>query len=64
MACGTGLVFQSAKLVADIGPMPGFKGGCANTRAVDAPWASKPITFSLRAGSAPVRLRLMAPDSR
>ena len=76
MACGTGLVFQSAKFVTDIGPMLGFGGGCANTRVFKASLASNPvgfstlgsgrvaIMFSLIAGSASVRLRLMEPGSR
>ena len=32
MACGTGLVFQLAKLVPDIAPMSGGGGDCVNTR--------------------------------
>ena len=76
MACGTGLVFQSAKLVTAIGPMLGFGGGCVNTRVFRASLASNPvgfatlgsswvaIMFSRIAGSASVRLRLMEPGSR
>ena len=51
MACGTGLVCQLAKLVQDIGPMPGGGGACVNTRV------TKPAPGSFSAG-------FVIPDSR
>ena len=83
MACGTGLVFQLAKLVPDITPMSGGGGACVNTRVArplprqlqPPPQESSPagfattgsvlvaIIFKLTDGSAPTRLRLIAPGS-
>ena len=76
LACGTGLVCQLAKLVQDIGPMPGGGGACVNARVTKpTPGSSSAgfaipdsrrvaIIFSLTAGWVSTRLRLIASGSK
>ena len=76
MACGTGIVFQSAKLVQDIGPRLGCGGTAVNARAACTSLASNPvcfaatgswrvaIMFSLIAGSASTRFLRMERGSK
>ena len=78
MACGTGLVCQLAKLVQDIGPMPGGGGACVNARVTKpAPESEESsvhfaildsrrvaIIFNLTDGPVSTRLRLIESGSK
>ena len=75
MGCGTGLVFQSAKLVKDIVPRSGGGGIWANARVACPPQSSPAgvavpdsrrvvSMFSLAVAWFSTKLRLMAPGSK